>query len=325
MTNTPPPAAFQRHLDDIVNGTYRDTNPTWAYMHKAHGDLVSAFRKQPKNANCSPKLLAALKTVLSGMKAAKKGGTWKAADASPNSKPLPKRSHLAPAPPKRTTRNIPLTEQTLVAADEQMWVPTDDGHMRPAPIVEFEDLTTESNGLCVIDQAQLGRYLNDTYKDQPFSQACAMLCRESLYHNLISKSNKWPAERFPFQRCDMYFAHKNGPPMLEKCLLIQLCHDEHVCYQDRTELREVSGELADSVKLSVQVLNHDGHADFNKNVKAQLGKAALAAVGGFKLLYGDTTPFWARALTDIEWKGKQIERHDGFATVAIQHYEDALP
>ena len=42
------------------------------------------------------------------------------------------------------------------------------------------------------------------------------------------------------------------------------------------------------------------------------------------MLYGDTTPFWTRTLTDIEWKGKQVERHDGFATVAIQHYGDAL-
>ena len=200
MTTTPPPASLQKHLDEIVNGAYRDTIPTWGFMHKAHGDLVAAFRKQPRNGNCSPKLLTTFKKVLIDMKAAKKRGTWKANDASPNSKPLPKRSHSAPAPPTRSTRSIPLTELTLVAADEQMWVHTDDVHMAPATIIEFEDLTAESNGLCVVDPAQLGRFLDGIYKDQPFNQACAVLCRESLYHNLISKSNRWIAERFPFKR-----------------------------------------------------------------------------------------------------------------------------
>ena len=61
---TPPPASFQRHCDEIVNATYRDTVPTWAYLNKAHGDLVSAFK-------------AALTKAMASMKAAKKRGTWK--------------------------------------------------------------------------------------------------------------------------------------------------------------------------------------------------------------------------------------------------------
>ena len=99
------------------------------------------------------------------MKAAKKRGTWRPSGATPTTRPFSKRSHSAPAPVVRYTRNTPLTEQTLVAADEQMWIPTDDGHMQPAPVVEFEDLNSESNGLCVMDPAPLGRYLNDIYKD----------------------------------------------------------------------------------------------------------------------------------------------------------------
>ena len=84
--------------------------------------------------------------------------------------------------------------------------------MAPATIIEFEDLTAESNGLCVVDPAQLGRFLDGIYKDQPFNQACAVLCRESLYHNLISKSNRWLAERFPFKRCDTASHTKTDRP-----------------------------------------------------------------------------------------------------------------
>ena len=223
MSTSPPPASFQKHCDELYNSTYRDTIPAWAYVNKAHGDLASAFRKQPKNANCSPKLKAALTTALAGMAAAKRRGTFKPAENN-NKQPLPKRAHSTPAPTVRNTRHIQITEQTPVGFDEQFWIPTDDGHMKPAPLVDFNDLNGDSNGLCLIDPANAGRFLNSICKDSPFGQASALLCRESLYYNLISKNNRWLAERFPYQRCDAYFTYKNGPPVLEKCLLIQLSH-----------------------------------------------------------------------------------------------------
>jgi len=94
----------------------------------------------------------------------------------------------------------------------------------------------------------------------------------------------------------------------------------HGRFADTTECHTVQGQLAESVKVSIQIPDHDGSDDFLQDVKAKFQKKACTILD--KMLYKDLKPFHTQTI-DNQWKGNTVQCHMGFATVPMELVEQA--
>ena len=97
---------------------------------------------------------------------------------------------------------------------------------------------------------------------------------------------------------------------------------EDVIFDDLTAKADIKGEIAEYVKISVQVLNYAGASDFKTKSRQSYKQTVTLAVGAVNL-HKDSTPYSTRVI-DVTWKGSKILRCDGYAMVPLNKVETVL-
>ena len=82
----------------------------------------------------------------------------------------------------------------------------------------------------------------------------------------MARHNRDVMQRYNPMEIALYFATNNGAPLLGKCIMFNL-GNENVKYEDKSAQTQVTGDLTDSVTVSVQIPNLAKANDFDKDVK----------------------------------------------------------
>jgi hypothetical protein len=314
------PDGFQRLADAAVEGQhYRDTCPLWGYLCKGQTALANDIHTYCTTSGGQPygKLIKRLEDAIKAMRQAKKRGTWKPSRdlVQPMAvTPGPSASQANAKPPPRTQQQ-PLASRTCVGSEEMLWTPTSDEDgkgQQPAARFDIEDTNEESCGYAISTAAAVARFLDLFLKADKFANPCALICNKSNLDSLMAKHNREVVQRYEPTELTLYFAANKGAPLPENCIMFNLGVDK-ITFDDRSAQAHVTGDLADSITVSIQIPNVSKAGDFDKDVKNNFMKTAVAALGA-KLLYKENVPFHTGTHDKI-WRNSTIQKHIGLAKV----------
>ena len=319
MSSKMMPSALQRLADAVMEGNhYRDTVPLWGYLCKHQAALASDIEKfSSKGSSAAPgKLVPRLEKAMKEMRSAKKRGTWKPARDMAPANTAPVRGQ----PAKKQEQ--PISSRTCVGAEEMLWMTTDEvgENQDPAPRFDVEDTTEESTGYAIGQAAVVARFLDLFLRADKFANPCALICNKSNFDSLMATHNRDVVKRFSPSEVTLFFSTAKGAPLPESCIMFQM-GEEHVVFHDRAAQAHTTGDLADSITVSVQIPDITNAPDFNKDIKSNFKKAALALLGP-KLMYKEEVPFHTGTHEKI-WKNNTVvQKHIGLAKVQASKIDE---
>ena len=217
-----------------------------------------------------------------------------------------------------------LHEMTLCAPEELFFRDNGSGD-EPAPVFDAADFGPLATGICVMSVNQARGYTRSQTKEEPFPNACAILCActPAEWANLHASHNRHVKSRFQPQQCTPFFIGTSRVPRQEKCMLLQF-GSEYVVINDQSTTAEVKGDIAEFVQISVQCPNFKGTKadDFAAKAKSSFKETATLVVQASNM-YKDHVPYSSRPWT-MQWKGSQLQREDGIARVPLNKVETVL-
>ena len=99
------------------------------------------------------------------------------------------------------------------------------------------------------------RIMTALHIDEAFTNQCAILCACTDRDWEVLHSTQFRAEvaRYTPQQCSAFFTGNCKVPRLERCMLFQF-GSEDIIFDDLTAKADIKGDIAEYVKISVQVL-----------------------------------------------------------------------
>ena len=280
------PHGLQAHADAALpkDQNWKQLPPLWAWLQinsKASCDMLISRGTRPGS--------AVNKMIVEEIRAAKvamatANGNRGHRDLT-RAAPAAKRVASQPAPQKRPAKGMPQPQDmTLLGADEMFWCNNNEDRCVSAPQFNLEDITSESFGFVVVSYSAGKRLVDRFFDESLFSQPCALVFKKLGWDSLTASNNANIYDKYNPTTIMPFFMDTDGVPVAIECIMVQL-GVKHVRFADTTECHTVQGQLAESVKVSIQIPDHDGSDDFLKDVKAKFQKKACTVLD--KMLYKD--------------------------------------
>ena len=308
------PPAFQRHADQLVKGTFRDSHKLWAAL-QSYDKNASLLCKQAKASGpLNQKLYDVLVKVYDKMKKDSSNRSRKNLSRTSNATTTPASAGSVPKGAGKG-KGEPQLYDMVLAEDEVFFI--DD---EPAPIFDLTNMLHDTTGVTYTSATQAGVALRKA-QGRPTRRPCVVVCKKLAFDACSTMERKEILTHFKPDTMTLHFREPRGPPKAIVCLAFQIG-------VEAVTIRDVSADpIVDIVsdrpfltKLSISIPNLNEAKDFHKR-KDNFVTDTTAMVGQ-KLLAGEVK--YTRTREDFKLRKKIIHVHQGIVFVTPEHLEMVL-